>query len=88
MVIFLIASLEIFLSDSPLFSYSDHFGEEVTHVPGSRFGKNPFVKNSSARISFKEGLSAGFGLSILLMSLAALSEIREGMVYSLFRILL
>lgn len=87
-VIFLIASFEIFFSVSSPFSYSDHLGEAVTDDSGSRFGKNPFVKNSSERISFIEGLLAGFACSIFWMSLAALSDIREGIVYSLFLILL
>ena len=85
-VIFFIASLEIFLSESPLFSYSDHLGEVVTTEAGSRFGKNPFLKKSSSRISLSEGLLAGFACSIFWMSFAAPSDIREGIVYSLFRI--
>lgn len=60
----------------------------MQHIVGNDRGKNPFVKKLSLNSEDSEGLSSGRSLKSFCIRLAADRDTRDGMAYSLLRILM
>lgn len=60
----------------------------MQQIVGSERGKKPFVKKLSLKSELKVGLSSGRSFSSFCIRLAADRETRDGIAYSLFRILM
>ena len=60
----------------------------MQHMVGNDRGKNPFVKKLSLKSDERDGLSSGRSFKSFCIRLAADRETRDGIAYSLLRILI
>lgn len=60
----------------------------MQQIVGSERGKKPLVKKPSLKSELSDGLSSGCSLKSFCIRLAADRDTRDGIAYSLFRILM